>query len=368
MRRARPGRLIVVTGGGSGGHVYPALEVIRALYDLDPTLRFAYIGQRGGVERQIVRAAELPTEVPFYGIAAEKLRRYWDWRSLAIPFAVIGGTVESMQQLLRLRPSAVLCKGGYVGVPVAIAAWLLRIPIVLHETDAAMGLANRLIAPFAARIAVSFGREHIPKGIDRTKLVYTGQPVGRVYYQVKKPERTGSRPKLFITGGTYGSERLNTLTLEILPQLLERYEVTHQTGVADFVRVQAASSHRHYHPMATVETAKEMASLLAAADLVVSRAGGTLFELAVLQKPAILIPLPSAGSDHQRVNASILAAKGAVVMLDEATLTSAQLLQEISALIRDSARRAALATNIAQFARPDAAAQVARLVLEVARQ
>jgi len=314
----------------------------------------------------MLQTAELPMPVAFYGIGSEKLRRYWDWRSLTLPFVVVGGVVEACQLLLALRPAAVFCKGGYVGVPVTIAAWLLRIPIVLHETDAAMGLANRLIAPLASRIAVSFGREHIPKGIDSTKLVYTGQPVDRAYYQVKVPARSEARPKLLITGGSLGSERINTLILGILPHLLERYDVTHLTGTADFGRVQATVSHRHYHPLATAGTAKVMASLLAAADLVVSRAGGTLFELAVLRKPAIIIPISTAAGDHQRLNALILANKGAVVMLDEQTLTGDQLLHEIATLIRDSARRAALATNIAQFVRPDAAAQVARLVLEVA--
>lgn len=367
MKQARAGRLIVVTGGGSGGHVQPALVVIRALHDLDPTLRFTYIGQRGGVERQMVQSAELPVPVTFYSITSDKLRRYWDWRSLALPFVVLGGTFEALQLLIRLRPTAVFCKGGYVGVPVTLAAWLLRIPIVLHETDAAMGLANRLIAPLASRIAVSFGREHLPTGIDHAKLVYTGQPVGRAYYQVQMSARTEPRPKVLITGGSQGSERINTLILQILPQLLERYDVTHLTGTADFARVQAAVSHRHYHPLATAETAKRMAALLADADLVISRAGGTLFELAVLRKPAIIIPIASAASDHQRVNASILAEKGAIVMLDEQSLTPERLLQEITLLIRDSKRRAALAANIAQFARPDAAAQVARLVLEVAK-
>lgn len=360
-------RTIVITGGGSGGHVYPALEVVRALHDLDSTLHFAYIGQRNGVERQIISGATLPVPVRFYGIMADKLRRYWDVRSLWLPFTVLGGAFEALQLLLKLKPAAIFCKGGYVSVPVALAAWVLRIPIVLHETDAAMGLANRLIAPFAARIAVSFARENLTATkADEAKLVYTGQPVGRAYYQVKAPTRTDPQPKVLITGGSQGAQSLNTLILEILPTLLQRYDVTHLTGAADFGRVQASIQHRHYHPIATVETAQEMAIALAAADVVVSRAGGTLFELAVLHKPAILIPIPASSSDHQRANATILAQHGAVVMLDETTLTSAQLLAEITSLVRDSKRRAALSTNIAQFSRPDAAAQVARLVLEVA--
>lgn len=368
MKSARRNRLIAVAGGGSSGHVYPVLEVVRVLHDLDPTLRFAYLGQRNGVERSIIQSAELPAALPFYAVTAEKLRRYWDVRTAWLPFALLGGSLEAFQLLLRLRPAAVFCKGGYVGVPVALAAWVLGIPIVLHETDAAMGLANRLIAPLARRVAVSFRRAQlqIPTWLI-PKVVYTGQPVGRAFTQAAPAERADGRPHLLITGGSLGSARINSLTLEMLPALLERYEVTHLTGVADYGRMSAAGHHRQYHPIATLATARQMAGVLASADLVVSRAGGTLFELAVLRKPSILIPLRSAANDHQRANAAILESAGAAVVLDEQTVTAAALFGEIGRLIRDSQQRAALSASIAQFARPDAAAQVARLILEVAK-
>ncbi len=369
MSKYRSGRLIVVAGGGSSGHVYPVLEVVRAIHDLDPAARFAYIGQRGGVERSIIQGAELPVSLPFYGITAEKLRRYWDVRTVWLPVAVLGGAFESLQLLLQLRPAAVFCKGGYVGVPVALAAWILGVPIVLHETDAAMGLANRLIAPVAKRIAVSFAPRYltIPQKVS-TKVVYTGQPVGRAFFLVKASDRSSERPQLLITGGSQGSQSVNSLALAMLPALLARYEVTHLTGASDFARVSSALKHRHYHPIATLETTRDMAEVLAAADLVISRAGGTLFELAVLRKPAILIPLRSAANDHQRANAAILAGAGAAVVLEETTLTADELLRQISGLIRDSKQRATLTDQIAQFARPDAAAQVARLVLEVTKR
>src|SRR5690606_20111870 len=140
-------RTIVVAGGGTGGHVYPVLEVIRQLHALDAELRFAYIGQRHGIEGELLAKASLPTPVPFHGIVADKLRRPLELRTPLLPFTIVAGTAQAYGMLQRLKPVAVFCKGGYVGVPVAIAAWLLRSPIVLHETDSVMGLANRIIAP-----------------------------------------------------------------------------------------------------------------------------------------------------------------------------------------------------------------------------
>ena len=356
-------RTIVVAGGGSGGHVYPVLEIIRQLHELDPALLFVYIGQRGGSESEIVASASLPVKIVFHGITAEKLRRYWDIRTLKLPWAILTGTWQALRILEQARPVSVLCKGGYVGVPVAIAAWILRIPIVLHETDAIMGLANRMIAPFASRIAVSFPRHNLTRTRQtKGKLVYTGHPLSPSFFT--RYERTTERPHLVITGGSQGAGPINTLIAAIAPALVERYEVTHLTGKQDYGRMKAAISDRHYHPIAYTN---EMAGMLGQADLVVSRAGGTLFELAALGKPTILIPIPGAANNHQRVNADILAGNNAAVVLDEATLTPSGLLNTITSLMQDSALRAQLGRSIRQFARSDAAAQVARLTLEVTR-
>lgn len=355
-------RTIVVAGGGTSGHVYPVFDVIRALYTLDSTLRFAFIGEGRGPERELVATAQLPVALPFYGITADKFRRYWDWRIMLLPFAVATGTIQALNHLLSIRPAAVLCKGGYVGVPVAIAAWLLRIPIVLHETDIVMGLANRMIAPFARKIAVSFPRPNLGIGGVRTKLVYTGTPILAEFFR-PTPDRTTGRPRLVITCGSQGSHSVNELIWAILPQLLERYHVVHVTGRADAARAATVVQHREYEPIAY---ATNMPEILASADIVISRAGGTLFELAALGKPSILIPLPNAGSDHQRANARFFAERDAAIYLDQVGLTPEMLLEAITQLMRDSTRRAQLSTNITQLARPDAAKRVAELLLDVA--
>ncbi|MBI4032598.1 UDP-N-acetylglucosamine--N-acetylmuramyl-(pentapeptide) pyrophosphoryl-undecaprenol N-acetylglucosamine transferase [Candidatus Berkelbacteria bacterium] len=357
-------RTIVVAGGGTAGHVYPVFEIVRALWAIDPALEIAYIGDARGPERELLQQAQLAKPVAFYGITADKLRRYWDWRIFLLPFAVCAGTIQALSHLLALQPVAVLCKGGYVGVPVAIAAWLLRIPIVLHETDMVMGLANRMIAPFARKIAVSFPRPNLGTGSIREKLVYTGNPV-RPEFHTPVRARAAGRPRLAITCGSQGSHAVNELVRAILSQLLVRYHVTHVTGKADFAALSAATQHREYEPVAY---ATDMPAVLRDADLVVSRSGGTIFELAALGKPAILIPHPATGSDHQRVNARFLAERDAAVYLDQVGLTPERLLETITQLMRDSTRRGTLAANIKQFSRPDAAARVAELILSVARK
>lgn len=356
-------RTVVVAGGGTGGHVYPVLEVIRELHAIDPELKFFYIGQRRGIEAEILAKAKLPVRVPFHGITTDKLRRYMDVRTLLLPFSIMAGVIQSFGILQTVRPIAVFCKGGYVGVPVAVAAWLLRIPIVLHETDSVMGLANRMIAPFASKIAVSYPRPKLGTGNVKSKLLYTGNPVRPEFFEPVR-ERPVGRPRLVITAGSQGSVPINTLIGEILPQLLERYDVVHITGTFDFGRMKAKTSDRNYRPLPYADNIVEV---LRQADLVVTRAGGTVFELAALGKPAILIPLPTAGSDHQRINAKILVDTNAAVSLEPTTLTSAKLLETIRELMQDSKRRAELGRNIRSYAKADAAKRVAELIMDVAR-
>ena len=352
---------IVVAGGGTAGHVYPTLAVAGELFSLAPDTTIAYIGQAGGPEQTILDDAKFKQPLEFIPITAEKLRRYWSFRTVILPIAILRGTFEALGALHRIKPSVVFCKGGYVCIPVALAAWWLRIPIVLHETDASMGLANRLIAPFASKIAVSFSRPTFLTQKSDRKIVFTGQPV-RPEFFLPEPARKKERPVVLITGARQGARAINALIQDILPQLLERYRVIHITGPNDFQTFRSASQSKDYEPLPYTA---HMQEVLVQADLVVSRAGGTIFELAALGKPSILIPLPTAANDHQRENASIFAEQDAAVVLEETTLTSKHLLQTIAELIRDSKRRATLSKHIRQFARKDAATHLARLILEV---
>jgi UDP-N-acetylglucosamine--N-acetylmuramyl-(pentapeptide) pyrophosphoryl-undecaprenol N-acetylglucosamine transferase len=357
---------IVVAGGGTAGHVYPTLAVVSEILRIAPDTKIAYIGQTGGSEQTIIADAHLENSIEYIHIAAEKLRRYWSYRILILPLAVLRGMFQALGHLRRLRPTVVFCKGGYVCIPVALAAWWLGIPIILHETDASMGLANRLIAPFAVKIAVSFPRPtFLTEKTDR-KIVFTGQPVRPVFFQSPARRSTSSnRPVVMVTGSMQGARAINQLIQETLPQLLERYRIIHITGPNDFKSLQSSTQSQFYEP---VPYTAKFYDLLVQADVVVSRAGGTIFELAALGKPSILIPLPSAANDHQRHNAAMFAEQDAAVVLEETTLTGELLVQTIGELIRDSKRRASLSRNVRQFARKDAATHLAQLVLEISEQ
>ena len=359
-------KTIVVAGGGTAGHVYPTLAVVAELFRIAPESKIAFIGQTGGPEQSIIAEAKLTQPMEYIHITAEKFRRYWSFRVFIMPIAVLRGAFQALGHLRRLRPAVVFCKGGYVCIPVALAAWWLRIPIILHETDASMGLANRLIAPFAMRIAVSFPRPTFLTEKTDHKIVFTGQPV-RPEFFVSPPNRSTnvSRPVVMVTGSMQGARAINQLVQETLPQLLERYRIIHITGPNDFQALRSSSQSQYYEP---VPYTAKFCDLLVQADLVVSRAGGTIFELAALGKPSILIPLPSAANDHQRHNAAMFAEQGAAVVLEETTLTGEQLVQTIGDLIRDSKRRALLSKNVRQFARKDAATHLAKLILEIGEQ
>lgn len=360
------GRSIVVAGGGTAGHVYPTLAVVAELFKIAPDSKIAFIGQTGGPEQTILAEANLSQPVEYIHITAEKFRRYWSFRVFIMPIAVLRGALQALGHLRRLHPSVVFCKGGYVCIPVALAAWWLGIPIILHETDASMGLANRLIAPFATRIAVSFPRPtFLTEKTDR-KIVFTGQPVRPEFFIIPTRRSSNlSRPVVMVTGSMQGARAINQLIQETLPELLEKYRIIHITGPNDYQALRSSTRSQYYEP---VPYTAKFYDLLVQADLVVARAGGTIFELAALGKPSILIPLPSAANDHQRHNAAMFEEQGAAVVLEETTLTGNQLVKKIGELIRDSKRRAMLSKNVRQFARKDAAAHLAKLILEISDQ
>lgn len=357
---------VVLAGGGTGGHVFPVLNVAQALLDRNADIKLFYIGQIAGPERKYVEDANLRVrgneiKIPFYGIVADKLRRYFSWRIFALPWAILIGTRQAYGHLRSIRPQVVFCKGGYVTVPVALAARLLGIPIILHETDASMGLANRLVAPIATKIAFSFPRPDFLK-LNRTgnKYVYTGQPVSKKFFS-RATGRKHSHPNLLVFGGSQGSAKINSLIKEILPDLLEKYHVTHITGSNDYGKMKVVSSNRCYKP---ISFSNEIDELFRQADLIISRAGGSIFEMAAVGRPLILIPIANSANNHQAVNAEIFAEHNAAIMLDETKLSSRELLVIISSLMRDSKKRLSLSENVGKFAEPKAADNVSQLILE----
>ena len=356
--------LAVFTGGGTAGHIIPGLAVIHELQTRG--WRAAWIGSRRPAERTLVRAAR----VPFYAIPAGKLRRYYSLRNFADVAAVLAGCLHALLLLARLRPRVVFAKGSYVSVPPVVAARLLGIPVITHESDTTPALATRINGSMAHTVLVAFAatRGKLPSRL-RRRVRVTGNPLragleqgdaqrGRIL--VSAPP---GMPLLFVTGGSSGARALNELVYRALPELVRHWFVVHQTGAAWRAPTAAPAPHvaGRYRALAFVN--EGFADLLAAADVVVSRAGAnTLGELAATATPAVLIPLPRTQSrGEQLANAELFAAQGAALVLAEEQTDSATLAAVLHEL-RCAAVRRRMARNMARLATRDAAHRIARIV------
>lgn len=376
-------RKIVVTGGGTGGHIMPALAVAEALQKAEWQVTF--IGSQTGPEEDAAKQAGLR----FIGIQAGKLRRYFDFRNLTDIFRVIIGFFQARAILAKLKPAAVFSKGGYVSVPVVYAAAFLEIPVVIHESDAVMGLANRLVADRADLICTGFPidffdqyrhspqHNHYPD--QRTQLRFTGTPV-RSIFLVKQSNHAellqqfgfnGRRPVVLIMGGSQGAQPINRLIFDSLKNHLEHYQIIHLTGLFDISMARkqrmglTATLQRRYQPFSYLTD--ELPAAMSLADVVITRASASvLAELALLGKPLIAIPLPNAAGDHQRTNAAVLSQKDAAIVLEQNELTPEKLVIQVTQLLKDKERRRQLHQAIQTFASPDAARIIAELVGNIA--
>ena len=351
---------IVLTGGGTIGHVAPVLAVVDALRSIAQrrhlSIELHYIGRRKGTEQTLIEKAGLP----FIGISAGKLRRYVDLQNLIDPFRVMVGFFEAIGVLIRLRPDVLFAKGGYVSLPVVIAASFLRIPIVAHETDSILGLANRFAARVATTLCVAFPIEQYRHQGIRTSLVQTGNPVRTEFFGSSQQVRTAPPFTVVVFGGSQGSQSINRAIEALIDQPLSSCSIIHLTGRSHFSQFAARAS-TWYHP---IDYTDHLADLLHQADLVISRSGGSVFELAAAARPTILIPLSSSANQHQQSNAQYFANHQAAVVVEESDLTPESLRQQVSDLLKDVRGRRTLSRQIHSLAVPDAAQRVATVILD----
>ena len=337
---------VLCTGGGTAGHVVPLKPVIAEMLARGHAV--TYVGSRSGFEAELLQ----DVAVPYFGVAVGKLRRYLSLENV-LDFGRVGlGVLQAWWLLRRLRPDVVCSKGGYVSVPVVAAAGLLRIPVLVHESDLTPGLANRLAMRVAQTVCVSFEETQLPAFEGRVR--HAGLPVRSELLTGSASagrERVGcgDRPLLLITGGSLGALALNAAVERALPRLLERFFVLHITGAGKGL----AFDHPHYRQYEFVSDG--WGDLLAAADLVVSRAGATtLFELLALRKPHLLVPLPATHSrGDQLENAAVAERAGYSVVRQESDLSGDALADAVLAL---AAQREQLLTRLAAFQTPAAAA------------
>ncbi len=336
----------VFTGGGTAGHVLPAVPVMRAL--LAEGVEVAYIGGTEGAER---RYLEDLASVRYFGITSGKLRRYWSWRNLTDALLVVRGIWQSFRLLGRIRPSVIFSKGGHLSFPVVLAGWLRRIPIVAHESDFSPGLANRLAMPFVDVLCTSFPMRR-PRYL-RGELKHTGSPVrpellnGTVARGRALVRAEPGKPLVLITGGSLGADALNAVVVEAAPRLVEQCCLVHVCGPGKRTGL-ALPGYSEYEFVGA-----DWGHMLAAADLVVSRAGAnTLFELLTLGKPNLLIPLPALASRGDQIeNAEYAACAGFSLVLRQENLDADTLSDAILAMLEE---RQAWAARLAGFAAPPA--------------
>jgi UDP-N-acetylglucosamine--N-acetylmuramyl-(pentapeptide) pyrophosphoryl-undecaprenol N-acetylglucosamine transferase len=375
---ARAGGLILIAGGGTAGHALPALAVGRALVARGHRPEdVLFVGSRRGLEARLVPQAGFPVVLlPGRGIVRRLTLRSIGQNAVSLVGLIVAAG-RAGWLVARRRPRVVLSVGGYAGVPCAVAAVVLRVPLVLAESNGVAGAANRLVGRWARAAAVAFPGTGLPRE------VLTGNPVRPEILEadtspagrVAAREALGlpaDRLVLAVTGGSLGARRINEATLGLTERWAERADVAihHVVGARDWPDI--SSRHPSLPPgglhYQAVEYEERMPQVLVAADLVLSRAGGTtLAELTDLGVPSVLVPLPIAPDDHQTVGARRLVDGGAAVLVADRDLTAERLDAELSALFADRARLATMARSAAALGHPDAAQRVADLVEEHAR-
>jgi UDP-N-acetylglucosamine--N-acetylmuramyl-(pentapeptide) pyrophosphoryl-undecaprenol N-acetylglucosamine transferase len=379
---------ILAVGGGSGGHVTPVVAVLKELRVLKPKgeLRFWCDAHFAPQARSILNSFD--PSIRLDTVAAGKFRRYhhlnlvqhvlWPslmWANLKDLFKVAAGFFQSLYKLIIWRPDVVFTKGGYVCLPVGIAARVLRIPLVIHDSDAHPGLTNRVLSRWATRIATGAPLEYY--SYPKEKSHYVGIPVNQAFHPYSAAEQLAAKnewkvdtkkPLVVVTGGGLGARRLNNVVAEVLPHLQATVSVVLLSGEGQYdelrAKVPANSPHFQLHSFTN-----SIDSLLGAADIVVTRAGATtILELAALAKPTILVPNAALTGGHQLKNAAVYEEAQVAVVLDEDAMVENPklLVNAINNYIKDPKTTAAMAKRFGQFATPHAAIDMAKIILKAA--
>jgi UDP-N-acetylglucosamine--N-acetylmuramyl-(pentapeptide) pyrophosphoryl-undecaprenol N-acetylglucosamine transferase len=370
---------VLVSGGGSGGHIYPALAIATQLRE-EYQAEILFLGSDDGLETEIVPAAGFRLAT----IKAGKLRRYVSWQTITGVMRVPVGMIQAINIVGKFRPGVAFTSGGYVVVPAGLAARLNRVPLLMHQQDVPPNLSNRLVAPLATRISVAFADSlaYFPA----RKTLQPGNPIRQAMLDVRqKPPQEARqalgfeepKPLLLVTGGSQGARHLNQVVSEALPDLLAHCQVLQISGKELYNETRELSNsvladldealRRHYRLVAYLN--EEMPLALQAADLVICRSGAsTLSELAVLGKPSILVPLPPAiGSSPQEANAEMFKRKAAAEVIKDSDLKPQVLVEQVKRSLSSSTLLEAMAKAALSLAKPQATQEIAAEIVKIAR-
>jgi len=351
---------LLIMAGGTGGHVYPALAVAERLRELG--VKVVWLGTRRGLEARVVPAADIPIE----WVRIRGLRGSGWLRRLTMPFVLVAAVIQCVAVVLRVRPVALLGMGGFVAGPGGLAAWVLRKPLLIHESNADAGMTNRWLARLADRVMAGF-----PGAFgERVAVEVTGNPVRKAIAGVPAPERRlrgrEGRLRLLVVGGSQGARVFNTTVAEALAAMPaeSRAEVLHQCG-RDHAAETRATYDAHGVDGRVEEFIEDMAAAYEWADVVLCRAGAmTVSELAAAGAASILVPYPFAAGDHQSYNARFLAAAGAAIVVPQSEYSPARLAEVLAQLANQRGQVLEMARNARAEARFDATDRVVAICRE----
>lgn len=369
---------ILFTGGGTAGHIFPIIAIIREIKKGYPSgdFEFFYLGPRDKFAKEIFSREGVSVRT----ILAEKLRRYFSFKNIIDILKLPIGILQAFYYVFIISPDLIFSKGGYGSIPAVISGWFLQVPIFLHESDIIPGLANRVASKVALEIFISFSvkkTEYFPA----KKMLSVGSPVRREILNGSKNEAkkifnlTGEKPVILILGGSQGAQRINDKLLVILPEILKDFEFIHQTGRKNFEQVKKESEvvitqdlKKYYHPIDFLDE-KQLSHAYAAADLIVSRAGaGTIFEIGAIGKPSILVPLPESAQNHQVKNAYAFAENGAAIVIEEINFRPHFVLERIKYLFSQPQVLSEMSKRAKEFSRPEAARIIAEYLVTYLNQ
>lgn len=355
---------IVFVGGGSAGHIFPIVALIQEINkkesealargDVSAQLELHYIGEKNDLK--LISGLVKADNLYVHEISAGKINRYLTWKHFPQAVRFAKGLFQARGLIAKIKPNIVFAKGGYVSVPVVLAAQRRNIPIYGHETDVVPGMANRLVAKYAEKVFTAFPGEYY-KEMPTRKLKYVGQPVREEFFEKPNSSESDDKPLIVVIGGSQGAKKINDMMVELWKRLLESAMITQITGMKEYEEIihkADLQSLNGNNGLVLQSFSENIPDLFQKATLVISRSGGTIFEIAASGVPSILIPLSTSAQNHQLLNARVFEEASAAIVLDEDKINSEILLENVLLLLRDNDKRKEIKENVKKFACPNA--------------
>jgi len=368
---------ILLTGGGTGGHFYPLIAIAEKLIEVADKEKIIDLKLYYMADKEYDKRALFENKITFVQVPCGKMRTYFSVKNFFDIFSTITGAISGMIRMFFIFPDVVISKGGYASFPAVFAARFFRIPVIVHESDSFPGRLNVWASKFATRVAISWPEaiEYLPKD----KTILTGQPIRK---EILHGESNGAHeffklesnlPVILVLGGSQGAEIINNVIIESLPELLSCYQIIHQAGQNNIDDVLSRSklvmdknpNIERYVPVPFLNS-NETKMAAGCADIIISRAGSAIFEIASWGIPSIIIPITNSNGDHQRKNAFNYARAGACEVIEESNLSTHLLVAEINKLLSEKEKLATMKEKALLFANHDAAEKIARAAVDIA--